>query len=1199
MDIFGGISSKIADIVGGMIYAIYKSFIEPWTKIDSLEELIFGNFEVKDDVVYWGTFTSKELALGFLPSYHLMIGLAGVFLVAFIVIAGMRISSSSLSPNRRNETFEFSKELILVGIGLFSLPEFYSFLFSINTGIVGVFDAATADGIFKMDIKLEDGSSLSSDTGFIGKILIELILFGLGIWANFYYLMRKVTLLILMGLGPLMLVFWMLPQFKSITMAWLKELISTIFIQSIHSFVYWTVAIVSLANDTPIGTLIVYILFIPISEQIRGLLGMGGGMQSALAKTGSMFGLAGLGAMAGAVKGAFGDKSVMGALKGMKDGVKSGRGNGSDGSKDGCISSEADFASTKASKMLKAGDVVSKMGKATLGIAGAVAGSGLGPVGALAMAEAGSKIGDITGGLTGRVGAAAGLGVAERVMKGKRAFDELKKAREGSDEAMVSAVADQNTAGWTGQNRDSVMAKLRENFPDATQADLDKKFSDIVAAKKEAFTADAKSNWQSAKSVAKGAGNGNALVASSANAMTNQWAKDNEESFNKDYDKSNPQQHGESDSAYIQRRSQAFGEHKAQMKENFIKDGNTFLRDKADADGNVGRNALATFMGEKAGAHNGAYNVSNLTDAAISGMEHVAGVPMFDKAGKPNMQMIATGLATARTERMKNDHIQSAIADGVTTIDQAMTSWRAKERTVMDDNFKLYSDKGFENQVNNTVVPPPSSTTQALKQNIGAVVGGAGWNSVKNIGGIAKAATNQGMFSFNESMIQGNFLTAVPDAVGAASTAGINQHISNHSGDAVQAQRKVTQTAGYVSGMLLGRTGMTKAQEIMGTVSMAAGYGPSVQSQISSASEVIQMAQKVMDDNGNMVLAPGAIQQVTTRDGSYVQVKTNAGEVRTVSRIGAGSESLKSGQTVYQDLIINENGTTLDVAQVGRSGMSTYQIDSGGGRIPVQHSVQDPISLLGNVNTPQHAYIQRPTVPVLSQRVDAGTFHTEDLASGIEKGTFENIQVVIEKGQQYVTAESNGQTYRVSPISKGDARINSNQTMTIPVEVTPGGQIFSADGKRSWQRPASINMIEGQTMMDSSGQTFGVNGVINSQTQQVVTQTSSQNISNGEGGNATRQVLQRKVNVVQDGSGSTNETIVHTVHQTVKTGVQLSQSSSQQSTGADINLQSQSYYNDGLNFNNLMTSRARQHAQRNINRRAELDRNRHKQGVVN
>lgn len=1193
MDIFGGISSKIADIVGGLIYAIYKSFIDPWTKIDTLEQLIFGKFTVKDDTIYWGTFTSKELTFGFLPAYELLTGLAGVFFVLFIVIAGMRIASSSLSPNRRNETLEFSKELVLVGIGLFNLPEFYSFLFSINMSIVGVFDAATEDGIFKIDMKLEDGSSLTADTGFIGKILIELILFGLGIWANFYYLMRKVTLLILMAMGPLMLVFWMLPQFKSITMSWLKELVGSIFVQSIHGFVYWMVAIISVTNDTPIGTLIVYVLFIPISEQIRGLLGMGGGMQGALSKTGSMFGLSALGAMAGAVKGAIGDKSVMGALKGMKDGVKD-RITGND-SAVGYDKSESDFATSKAEKMLKAGEIVSKMGKATMGVAGAVTGSGLGPVGAIAMAEAGAKIGETAGGLTGRVGAAAALGLASRGMAGKRALDELNKAREGSDDAMASAVANQETASWTGKNRDGVMSKLRENFPSATQADLDKKISDIVAAKKESFTADAKANWQSAKDVANGAGNGNALVASSANAMANQWAKDNEKSFNDEYDKSNSQQPGESDSAYMQRRSQAFGARKAQMKNNFMKDGNTFVSAKGDADGNVGREALATFMGEKAGSHKDARNVANLTEAATSGMEHVAGVAMFGKAGKPNMQMIATGLATARTEQMKNDHIKSEMAGGVITQDQAMASWRAKESQVMQDNMKMYSDKGFESQVQDTVVPPPSSTVQALKQNAGAVVGGIGLNGIKNMGNIAQEATNQGMFSFKESMAQGNILTAVPNAIGAASTGGINQHIDQHGGDAVQAQRAVTQSAGYATAVLLGRTGMAKAQSIMSTVSMAAGYGTQVQSQISSASEIMQMAHKVMDDNGNMVVAPGAIQQVTTRDGSYVQVRTNTGEVRTVSRIGAGSESLKQGQTVYQDLKTSDDGQSLEVAQVGRSGVSTYQMDSGGARIPVKHSVQDPISLLGDVNTPQHAYIPRQVAPVLSQRVDAGTFHTEDLAAGVEKGTFENVQVVIEKGQQYVTADTNGQTYRVSPITRGDARMDSNQTMTIPVNVTPGGQLLP-DGKRS---PASIDLIHSQTMQDSSGQSYGVNGVMNAQTQQVVTQTTTQNISNGNGGNANRQVLQRKVNVVQEEAGPSNETVVHTVHQTVKTGVQQGQNASQQVTATEINQQSQSYYNEGLNFNNLMTSRSRQHAQRNINRRAELDRNRHKQGVVN
>lgn len=1196
MDIFSGISSKIADIVGGLIHAIFKSIIAPFADVYTLEELIFGTFEVEGDTVFWGTFSSTELSIGFLPLYNVMVGVAGLFLVVFIIFAGMRIASSSLSPARRNETLEFSKELLLVGIGLFNLPEFYSLLFTINMGFVGMFNGFTADGIFSIDLELEDGSSLSKDTGFIGKILIELILFGLGIWANFYYLMRKVTLLILMSLGPLMLVFWMMPQLKGITGAWLKELIGTIFVQAIHCFVFWTVAVVSLSNDSLVGTIIVYVLFIPISEQIKNLFGMSASMNGTLSKTGAMFGMSALAGVAGAVKGAYSDKSVMGALKGMKDGVKD-RGSKGDGTgEDGVLdkgtsnSKEAAFANSKTGKMLKAGDVMSRMGKAVFGAAGAVAGSGLGPIGALTFAEAGSKIGEATGGLTGRVGAAAAILTSDRLKKGKQSIDQLKKARGGNEESMVNAIADQEASSWAENNRDSVMSKLRENFPSATQADLDKKFSDIVANKKEGFKTDARSNWQSAKGVAAGAGNGRALVDASAAAMTEQWSKDNVGKFNEEYDKANPKLPGESDASYITRRANAFKERQAQMRDNFLKDGNTFLAAKADGEGNVSRQSLAAFMGEKAGSHKDSGDVSNLTSAATKGMEHISGVAMFNQAGKPNMQMIATGLASARTEQMKNDYLKNALAGGMSQ-EQAMNNWRAQEPAVMKDNFDKYSSDSFANQIKDTVVPAPTSTIQAIKQNTGAFINGVGWNGAKNIGNIAKVATTEGLTSLKTQLAEGNIISGIPNAINAAHAGGVEQHIAQHGGDAVKAQHALTTTAGYAGALLLGRTGLEKAQGIMSKVTMASGYGSQIQTQISSASEVLQMAQKISDDNGNQIVAPGAIQQVTTREGSYVQVRTTSGEVRTVSRIGAGSESLKAGERIYQDMT-SHDGKTLEVAMVGKSGVSTYQVDSGGGRIPVRHNVQNPMNLLGNVGMPEHAEVQRVVTPVLSQRVDAGTFHTEDLAAGVSSGTYKNVQVVIDKEQQYLTAESNGQTYRVSPITKGDARLSANETISIPVEVKPGGQILNSSGRVVEHKPATISMMDDQTSTDSNGQVFGVTGVKRTHNQQNVTQTITENILNGDGQQATRRVVQTNVNVLQGESGQATDSVIHNVHRTVRVGMD------QTTDGANQYQQNHQYYKQGLNFNNLMTSRLREHAQRNVNRRNVLDRVRQNQGVV-
>ncbi|MEV6689837.1 hypothetical protein AB0N28_31735, partial [Streptomyces sp. NPDC051130] len=313
---------------------------------------------------------------------------------------------------------------------------------------------------------------------------------------------------------------------------------------------------------------------------------------------------------------------------------------------------------------------------------------------------------------------------------------------------------------------------------------------------------------------------------------------------------------------------------------------------------------------------------------------------------------------------MKNDYLKTAVAGGMSQ-EQAMNNWRAQEPAVMKDNFDKYGSNGFATQIKDTVVPAPTSTIQAIKQNTGAFINGAGWNDVKNLGSITKAATTEGLTTFKTQLAEGNIITGVPNSVNAALTGGANEHILQHGGDAVKAQHALTQTAGYAGALLLGRTGLEKAQGIMSKVSMASGYGSQIQTQISSASEVLQMSQKISDDNGNQIVAPGAIQQVTTREGSYVQVRTTSGEVRTVSRIGAGSESLKEGERIYQDMT-SHDGKTLEVATVGKSGVSTYQVDSGGGRIPVRHNVQNPMNLLGNVGMPEHAEVQRIITPVLS-----------------------------------------------------------------------------------------------------------------------------------------------------------------------------------------------------------------------------------------
>jgi len=1138
--VWESISDKISSIFEGLIQFLFESLLGPFLGLDSLEGLIFNNPEsAKNETLIWDTFTESEYLNGLGPLYTTMLTLAGFAFVIAIILAGMRISSSGHNPLRRNEMFEFAKEILLVAIGFYYLPTLYDILFTVNSGIVEFFKSMmnpdfkvlqpTAD-INNFGIEDEDSGATGAVKGVIGTIIIQLALLGLSIWANFYYMMRKLTLLILMGMGPLMLAFWMVPQLKSITGAWLKELIGSIFVNSIHAFVFFAVSIISGSTKGVVASVILYIIFIPVSESIRGLLGMGGGMQGGLSRVGAMFGMGALAGMAGAVKGAMKDKSVTGAIREMAHGVKSsgvGKNSGDEFAKD---LKEESFADSQTAKMLKAGEIFSKGGKAVFGMAGAIAGSPLGPLSAIAGAEIASRIGSIQGGVTGRLGAATVLGAKNQLSKGKEALEKFKDTLGNEDDVMIDALAKKQADNWANNSREQIMEQLRQEFPSATPQDLEKKFNDIKKAKLESFREDASHHWKNAKNFAAGTGDGAALVRASAESMAQQWAKNNEAQFMEDFEKTHPINPGESEQDYAMRKKKAFAAEVGKMKERFLADGNAYVREFGGESGIVSRESLASFMANKAAQYADAGNVNNLQETAIQAMERVQGADLFERSGKPNMPMIANCLAAVKTGEQGKAYIQEMMDKGM-TLEQAQAEWKRIEPGIHQENVKAYSTSDFEDSITKNINPLPQSKAQEMVKASATYA-----KAVANFDGISKfmrtvqAGANAAKNSFGTSMAEGQFLTAIPNAFVDGAQGAAIEHISQHDGDAVQAHNALVRGVGYTAGVIFGAEGMKKAQKAL--LNRLSPYTQPVQQQISSPSEVIEMAQKIRDDNGFEQIPAGAIRQVITRNQSYVEVRTNSGEVRTVSRIGAGNASLKPGEVVYRDLV-SEDGITLTPVSKGASAF--YRVDSGGARIPANiYSAQNPLELLGNPSHPVHSPVQRKEIPVLNQRVDMGNFYIEDL----KNAGMSDIQVVIDKERQFVTAKRDGITYRVSPIMRGNANLASNQVVTIPVEINKGHLV------------PKIQLSE-----------VSMQGDLEQQEQSTQTTVITQNIQLPNRVNATRQVIQPNV-----------QTLGKTTFTTPK-----------------------KYYDEKL-IEGLMRSKYQERAERMVQRRKTLDIVRRKQG---
>ena len=133
------VSDKLKEVIDGLIEGFMTDFKEGFEQgLFTLRQLVFGT---RDGLV-WATFDPQNLTNGLNPIYYTMMVIAGFMLVIGVLAAGMRITSSGMNPQRRNEVFESSKDLLFIALLLFNLPLIYDLLFSINGSLVKIFSGS-------------------------------------------------------------------------------------------------------------------------------------------------------------------------------------------------------------------------------------------------------------------------------------------------------------------------------------------------------------------------------------------------------------------------------------------------------------------------------------------------------------------------------------------------------------------------------------------------------------------------------------------------------------------------------------------------------------------------------------------------------------------------------------------------------------------------------------------------------------------------------------------------------------------------------------------------------------------------------------------------------------------------------------------------------------------------------------------------
>ncbi|MGH1057361.1 hypothetical protein ACQVUC_20435 [Bacillus paranthracis] len=534
---------KIIGWVGGLIVSMVKTFLSPIYKlIDTIPDLIFGGDSAKLNFLFKDDTAGSVLNTG-LP---VMFKFAAFLVLVSAVIAGAKYSAAAINPTNRTYIIEYAKDLMIVSICIWHLDFFYNIIFDMNTWVASEFKRAIGEqslDVFKPGQTIAELSMDKNKDDYLFQIFAMLIEVGLSLWANFFYLMRAVSLYILMLMGPIMVGMWLFPQKKQQTLYWMREFVGTVLIQGIHAITIWLIFVLVGKSDNTIIKLILFAMFIPIGEIVKGFIGLSTNAAGAVNRAGTMLGMGALASMAGIVKGIRDDhRSNKEKTKARKEGEEDKKEDADNPKNALGANLGTDVGTTsRAARMLKAGQIGSMVGKATGGLAGLAMGAGLGPEGMAVGTFAGSKAGGVPGAVTGRTLAAglegvtsAGKHIGSSVKKGLDTYKGLNGEQypELTDEDIAQDLATKDFENWKADNPDSAVAsRLKQAFPGASDAEIAKKVAKTNSDQMSHFKNQRKQDLQNMKKNATPYGNARDLVNAATNAFQKGYEADHKDAF--------------------------------------------------------------------------------------------------------------------------------------------------------------------------------------------------------------------------------------------------------------------------------------------------------------------------------------------------------------------------------------------------------------------------------------------------------------------------------------------------------------------------------------------------------------------------------------------------------------------------------------------------------------------------------------------
>lgn len=197
-------------------------------------------------------------------TFHLVFqAIAWSLITIAIVKILVQNNFATINVYSRISMMESIKKLLMTAVLLVSSMVIVNLLAKLNTQFVSIFATMRGDKTLAENI---------SNYNTLGTVIMSFYYLIVTIYFNFVYIMRGITVAVLIASAPLFIISIPFASAESkLFVTWAKELISNIFLQSFHAFVFALTLSMS-ATSMGIETAVISFALIPLSSFFRNLI---------------------------------------------------------------------------------------------------------------------------------------------------------------------------------------------------------------------------------------------------------------------------------------------------------------------------------------------------------------------------------------------------------------------------------------------------------------------------------------------------------------------------------------------------------------------------------------------------------------------------------------------------------------------------------------------------------------------------------------------------------------------------------------------------------------------------------------------------------------------------------------------------------------------------------------------------------------